>query len=209
MNRQRFPLVKGKLRRSNAHTRYWSWSFLSQRSKCLQCEQLKFFLITVSLKSSAKINVQPKPRGQHHLICENACTTVDTWTNWVSHVEFRPTLSPIVLMKLGNALRWCDGEKLAWAAARATDSTIHIQSGCLQVRVTCETKLAQIQAPNTHLRPEECNSAPVGPAPAANPLHLQSTCSLHTDWPHSPTSSWAGCLSLWNIGWLNKKLFLC
>lgn len=126
-----------------------------------------------------------KAQGTASLNLWKACTTIDTWTNWVSHVEFRPTLSPIVLMKLGNALRWCEGEKLAWAAARATDSTIHIQSGCLQVRVTCETKLAQIQAPNTHLRPEECNSAPVGPAPAANPLHLQSTCSLHTDWPHS------------------------
>lgn len=78
----------------------------------------------------------------------------------------------------------------------------------LQVRVTCETKLAHIQAPNTHLRPEECASA-------LWVLHLllshficRPPAPAHRLTPLAP-SSWARCRDLWNTSPSNKKLFPC
>lgn len=115
-----------------------------------------------------------KAQGTASLNPWKACTTLDTWTNWVSHVEFRPTLSPIVLMKLGNALRWCDGE--SWhellpepRTAQSTSNQAAAGKGNLWDKAGSN--------PNTHLRPEECTSALWVLAPAANPLHLRSTCS--------------------------------
>lgn len=126
-----------------------------------------------------------------------ACTTVNTWAKWVSPVEFRSTFSPSGLMKLGNVSRWCDGEswrELLPNHRRHNQQPIRL----LQVRATCETKLAQIRAPSTHLRLEERT-------PALRVLHLlliHFVCP-----PPAPAhrlaplaaSSWEGCLNLWNM----------
>lgn len=111
-----------------------------------------------------------KAQGTASLNLWKACTTVDTWTNWVSHVEFRPTHSPIVLMKLGIAFV---GDAMGKAGMGCCQSHGQAAAG----KGNLWDKAGSNPSSKHPSQAWRMYIGPVGPAPAANPLHLQSTCS--------------------------------
>lgn len=114
-----------------------------------------------------------KALGTASLNLGKACT-VDTWANWVSHAEFRPTFIPLVVMKLGNVSRWCDGE--SWRELLPKPQTEQSTSSQAAAgKGNLRGKAGSNPSTNHPSKTWRMYISPVGPAPAANPL--LSTCS--------------------------------